>query len=153
MRLKLICSVSYLNQFLLSTYSYITVVNVDLTQHPKCSHGLCVLSSFCYCLHPLSGRILILEQLLGAMKIFVAALRKLEVISKTSGEDGESFNLKVAVLVSSFTDSFHVVSLAGFPFFTCPLNVSVTQICVLDRLTLQCLSLWVISSRPSFNYH
>lgn len=49
------------------------------------------------------------------MKIFITAPRKLEVISKIPGEDGEFFNLEIVVLLGSFTYSFYLVSLAGFP--------------------------------------
>ena len=116
-----------------------------MTQHPKCSHGLCVLSSFSYYLHSLSGCRLKLQQILQVMKIFPAALRKLEVISKLPWEEEESFNLEIAVWFSSFTDSFCLVSSAGVPFFTCPLNISVTQDCVL--IPSLC-SLWVTASIP-----
>lgn len=47
-----------------------------------------------------------LEQILQVMKIFPAALRKLEVISKLPWEEEESFNLEIAIWLSSFTDSF-----------------------------------------------
>lgn len=124
-----------------------TTVNIDLTQHPKCSLGLYVLSSLGYYLHPSSGCSLILEQILQATKVFSAALRKLEVILKTPEEAGESFNLKSVILLSWFTDSFYLVSSVGLLLFTCLLNVSVTQDCVLDLL-LFALSFWVISSRP-----
>lgn len=56
----------------------------------------------------------ILKQMLQAMKIVITALRKLEVIAKTPGENEASFNLKSAVLLGSFTHSFYSVSLAGF---------------------------------------
>lgn len=49
------------------------------------------------------------------MKIAIAALRTLEVRAKTPGENQEPLNLKVVVLLGSFTDNFYLVSLAGFP--------------------------------------
>ena len=64
------------------------MVGTDLTQHPKCSRSLCVLSSFGYYLHSLSGCSLMLKQILRVGEIFPAALRKLGVISQLPGERG-----------------------------------------------------------------
>lgn len=86
---------------------------MDLPQHPKRSHGLCVLSSLVTNFFPCLVAP-ILKQMLQAVKIVIAALRKLEVIAKTPGENEKTFNLKTAVLLGSFTDSFYLVSLAVF---------------------------------------
>ena len=55
------------------------------------------------------------------MKIFIAVLMKLELISKTPGEDAEFFNLKIAILLSSQTAStwFPWLTLHPFPTLKC----------------------------------